>query len=563
MIRNHLFVAAVVCFGFPIAQLTAIEETHFGSSLPNDDGRLPNSESDAASNAKDRTLLRSIYGGHRWYHKSSGATTSVFSTETEAQGQASRNDDSNNNKFMTAYHHIQEKAETNRANHVFTTLERNKKENAAASSENSGKRGKGKGSSSKRSSNSGKGKGKGSSSSSSKRGSKSSSKSKSSKSSKDTDVDAPFPIQTRRVPNIFLSYVLPVTQRTTPSDADYAELAEATTDWFEQAVKESVPPFMFLLTVEYELDYAEYGAGMPEPRYNVLLVFEYVEYTYYVTNDTSDNAPSAAMINQIMTNSITAEYIIEVVRKIPAFADVNEVFYEAQDNTFEPIPTPSFSPSPFPISPTPSPVPVDEPTFEPSFIATATPSPAPSSTVPSSFGPSSLTPSFVGSPTGTPSSLLPSFSGVPSALATSDVPVPLCSFLADGPFTFALETSTVYTENLAPEDKKAILEATEAFLLANINFPDNSYELQYVDDFLAEPPVLDPASTKIEIGFTAGVSLKCGADSTQAIPPFFEEALESDAFLQALAPVLAGTPAEPTTSVTVVTPPFLDGFGRL
>jgi hypothetical protein len=152
-----------------------------------------------------------------------------------------------------------------------------------------------------------------------------------------------------------------------------------------------------LISVDSELDYAAFGTDVPEPRFNLLIVLKMVEYTFYVTNDSVDDAPSASRINDIMRESITPEYIFTVVRQIPSFAEVTEVFYQALDNTFEPVPTPVRSPTTRPSVAEPT---VPSPTTRPSVHE-----PSPSKTPAPSISPLSVP----------PPSNLPSFSFKPSS----------------------------------------------------------------------------------------------------------------------------------------------------
>lgn len=163
----------------------------------------------------------------------------------------------------------------------------------------------------------------------------------------------PAPIQTRRVPNVVLSYVLPAgTVRTdsSPTYTDYAILAQITAEWFEQAVRgQLVSDDMFLLSVDAKLDFAASNEGNPEPRFNAMIVYDYVEYIYYVTTKAASNAPSRAELDAVMRDSITAEYVLNAVRTVEAFAAASEVFYQTTGRPLPP-PPPSISP---PISPPP------------------------------------------------------------------------------------------------------------------------------------------------------------------------------------------------------------------
>jgi len=193
------------------------------------------------------------------------------------------------------------------------------------------------------------------------------------------DKNYPEPIQTRRVPNVVLSYVLPMgniryspkpTDPTedTPTYTDYAILAQVTAKWFEQAVRDQlVPNGMFLLSVDAKLDYATSGEGNPEPRFNAMIVYDYIEYTYYVTTNAAPNAPSAAKLNAVMRDSITSEYVLNAVRTVEAFSAVNEVFYQLIGRPLPP-PPPSIRPPTAPPPPSPSPPNTSPPTGLEPFV---------------------------------------------------------------------------------------------------------------------------------------------------------------------------------------------------
>ena len=200
----------------------------------------------------------------------------------------------------------------------------------------------------------------------------------------------PRPIQTvRTIPNFVISYVDPLVRRAIPTDEDFAELVDATTMWFERAVQAALPRSVNLVQTRSLIARTEYGAGIPLPRFNILIEYASIEMTYLSFAENVEDVPLAAELNAILLSSINEDYIFQVVRQIPAFATVNEVYAESIENTFDPLPTISpapttapaqYTPSPEPSSlSTPSPsVPELPPSLAPSSALSSTPSLAPS-----------------------------------------------------------------------------------------------------------------------------------------------------------------------------------------
>lgn len=138
----------------------------------------------------------------------------------------------------------------------------------------------------------------------------------------------------------------------------------------------------------------------------------------------------------------------------------------------------------------------------------------------------------------------------------------MCSSLYEGFIEFALNGTTPFTETLSIQVKEQIVSATDAFLRANIGFPLNSYEFVGLQDAAVQPPTLEADGSILIAGLVTAITQACGADSPP-VDPFYESALESAGFLDVLRPILAGTPAATTESITLVTFPFPNGVGRL
>ena len=139
--------------------------------------------------------------------------------------------------------------------------------------------------------------------------------------------------------------------------------------------------------------------------------------------------------------------------------------------------------------------------------------------------------------------------------------IPGCTGDYQGFLEFALQGATTFNETLSIQVKEQIVSATDAFLQANISFPPNSYVYGDLQDPESQPPTLEANGSILIAGLLASVSQECGADSPP-IDPFFENALESAAFLEVLLPILAGTSAAGTESISLVTTPFPNGVGR-
>jgi len=198
---------------------------------------------------------------------------------------------------------------------------------------------------------------------SSKKSSKSSKSKKSSSSKKSKGGDGS--VQHLRIPDVAMTFLY---LEEAPSPSDLALLAQATVEWFEMNVRDQLPNFTFLLDTDFSINIAEVDV-----EGEVLILYDYIEYTIFITDAATEDALTAAEINCIMAASITVEFILDVVRQIEAFQTINEAYYDSLDSAFDPIQCfspPSLSPSPFP-----------SPTFLPTVsIDTQTPTSTPSPT---------------------------------------------------------------------------------------------------------------------------------------------------------------------------------------
>ena len=209
------------------------------------------------------------------------------------------------------------------------------------------------------------------------------SKGKKSKSSKSKRYKTPFPplptqpprpspvYTIRKIPNFLIAYVDPLVRRTTPTEEDFAELVDATTAWFERAVRAALPRSVNLAQTRSLLGRAQLNAGYPLPRFNILTEYESIDFAFLSFMDNVNDIPLAVEINAILLRSINEDYIFRVVRQIPAFASVNEAYAESMENTFEPLPTSSPGPTPLASQTSPEPSTSSEPStgFTPSPLS--------------------------------------------------------------------------------------------------------------------------------------------------------------------------------------------------
>lgn len=129
---------------------------------------------------------------------------------------------------------------------------------------------------------------------------------------------------------------------TEPAPADYEELATATMMWFEANIALSLAEGVNLNRSEYTLQSTEFNAGYPEPRFNVLIDYGFVQFVFSQSSDAIDvEPPTGAEIDLIARNSVTQDYIRNIVWGVEAFrGTVLEAQYESLNNTFVPLPDP-------------------------------------------------------------------------------------------------------------------------------------------------------------------------------------------------------------------------------
>jgi hypothetical protein len=140
------------------------------------------------------------------------------------------------------------------------------------------------------------------------------------------------PVQTVRVTDYYISFVAPDATRE-PTQDEYAEMLRRITAYFKDTftgIYANDPNTTFLDVVSSN-DFTLYGAaaGIPEARFNIYMNFDLSDFTY-----TLDSVvPTNAEIFQIMKDSITQQFIIDVVRTYTGtpFESTNEVFFAASE----------------------------------------------------------------------------------------------------------------------------------------------------------------------------------------------------------------------------------------
>ena len=132
-------------------------------------------------------------------------------------------------------------------------------------------------------------------------------------------------------------------ERTTePAPADYEQLATATMLWFEANIAFSLADGVTLNRSEYTLESTEFNAGYPEPQFNILIDYGFVQFLFSQSSDAVDvEPPTAAEIDLIARSSITDDYIRNIVWGVEAFrGTVLEAQYDSVNGTFVPLPDP-------------------------------------------------------------------------------------------------------------------------------------------------------------------------------------------------------------------------------
>ena len=85
------------------------------------------------------------------------------------------------------------------------------------------------------------------------------------------------------VPDFAIALALPFFTRSgpiPPTEDDFAALANATALYLEEALRSQLSDRVDLQSFRYVVESAEYGAGIPEPRFNVRLVYDFFEYIF-------------------------------------------------------------------------------------------------------------------------------------------------------------------------------------------------------------------------------------------------------------------------------------------
>jgi hypothetical protein len=133
-----------------------------------------------------------------------------------------------------------------------------------------------------------------------------------------------------RVENFYVSYVAPMATRE-PTPAEYDEMVNRTNTYFQgyfDTYFANMPNVMFM-GVESTSDFTLYGAaaGIPEARFNIYINFSFSVLTY----SESSMPPTSAETFKIMKDSITPDYILNVVRTFTGspFESTNEAYFAA------------------------------------------------------------------------------------------------------------------------------------------------------------------------------------------------------------------------------------------
>jgi hypothetical protein len=142
----------------------------------------------------------------------------------------------------------------------------------------------------------------------------------------------PTPVQLLLVEDYYISFVAPGATRE-PTQEEYDEMLVRINDWFEQQFEELYAnnPDVEFLGAESSNDFTLYGlnTGIP-PRpaeFNIYMNFDFTEYTYSETS----TVPTTQEVFEVMRQSITRDFILEVVRTFTGtpFESTIEVFFAA------------------------------------------------------------------------------------------------------------------------------------------------------------------------------------------------------------------------------------------
>jgi hypothetical protein len=149
----------------------------------------------------------------------------------------------------------------------------------------------------------------------------------------------PTPVQRILVEDYYISFVAPGATRE-PTQAEYDEMLSRINDWFERQFMEQYannPDVQFLGT-ETSNDFTLYGLNNnipPRPaEFNIYMNFDFSEYTYSETSV----VPTTQEVFEIMRQSITRDFILEVVRTFTGspFESTIEVFFAASQMVAQP-----------------------------------------------------------------------------------------------------------------------------------------------------------------------------------------------------------------------------------
>ena len=143
-----------------------------------------------------------------------------------------------------------------------------------------------------------------------------------------TPTEAPIPDNVVRIGDHFMSFAAPLAKRE-PTREEYDEMIERLRNWFESVVSDAYEGEGFtLLSLELFKDFEIYGLNKnipPQPDdYNIYISFDYADYLF---EETDNELPSPADLFKIIKRSITADFILDVVRtyKGTPFESTNEV----------------------------------------------------------------------------------------------------------------------------------------------------------------------------------------------------------------------------------------------
>lgn len=125
----------------------------------------------------------------------------------------------------------------------------------------------------------------------------------------------------------FIAYAVPQL-RLEPNATETAQLLEVTKQFWQSYFETYYADKDVLFEgLELSIDEKLYNAGTPEPQFNYYLDFDAV--LLYDSNSASP--PNATETFAIMTQADFADYILNYVRNIPAFASTNEISFQAID----------------------------------------------------------------------------------------------------------------------------------------------------------------------------------------------------------------------------------------